>query len=166
MKITAIILSSAVAAALTSCNQLGGNASNPYGAPSAGPNASGYGGANPYAAPQSNGETGAYSSNTAGSPEYLPNSPANPAPYQPIPASPNPPSVAPSTGGYAPAAGGYNPAASGGAIGATTAYTVAPGDSLWGLSRKFNTTVQAIQQANGMSDTVIRVGETLQIPAQ
>lgn len=156
MKITAIILSSAVAATLTSCNPMGGNSNNPYGAPAAAPNASPYGGANPYAAPQANGETGAYSANASA--DYLPNVNSNPAPYQPIPGAAASPSVAPSAGNYIP-----EPSV-GAAAGATINHTVVSGDSLWGLSRKYNTSVQAIQQANGMSDTVIRVGQTIQIP--
>jgi LysM repeat protein len=43
-------------------------------------------------------------------------------------------------------------------------HTVVAGDSLWGIARKYNTSVEAIQSANQLSDTLIRVGETLDIP--
>ena len=43
-------------------------------------------------------------------------------------------------------------------------HTVQKGDTLWGLSRKYKTTVQAIQRANGMKGTTLRIGRTLVIP--
>jgi LysM repeat protein len=43
-------------------------------------------------------------------------------------------------------------------------HTVQKGDTLWGLSRKYKTTVQAIQRANGMKGTNLRIGRTLVIP--
>ena len=49
--------------------------------------------------------------------------------------------------------------------GATTTYTVVAGDSLWGIARKNNTSVQAIQSANALSNTTIQVGQRLTIPA-
>ena len=43
-------------------------------------------------------------------------------------------------------------------------HNVAKGDSLWGLAKRYNTTVEAIQAANGISGTNIQAGQTLQIP--
>lgn len=43
-------------------------------------------------------------------------------------------------------------------------YKVKTGDTLWALARKYDTTVEAIQEANGMSGTTIYVGETIEIP--
>ncbi|BDS05977.1 hypothetical protein NT6N_10170 [Oceaniferula spumae] len=98
-------------------------------------------GANPYGVPQTAGEAGTYTPAADGA-----------APYQPLPGV---------TGGDAttpdiPAA----PAVGGGS------HTVVSGDSLWGLARKYNTTIEAIQAANGLTDTTIRTGQTLTIPAQ
>lgn len=43
-------------------------------------------------------------------------------------------------------------------------HTVKKGDTLYGLSRKYGTTVSRIQKANGLSGTTIRLGQTLTIP--
>lgn len=43
-------------------------------------------------------------------------------------------------------------------------YVVKKGDTLWGLARKFGTTVSKIQKANGLRGTVIRQGKTYSIP--
>lgn len=48
---------------------------------------------------------------------------------------------------------------------ATTAHTVRGGDTLSGLARQYGTTVQAIQAANGLRNSTIRVGQELVIPA-
>ncbi len=45
-----------------------------------------------------------------------------------------------------------------------TTYTVQPGDNLYRIAIKFNTTVAAIQAANGLTTTTIRVGQVLIIP--
>ncbi len=113
-------------------------ASNPYAAPSA----------NPYQAP---------SANAPYQPVDPVNPPANSNPYasQSTPANtPTAPDTASSTPDYTPRA----PSAGGGS------HVVVAGDSLWGLSRKYGTTVEAIQAANGLSDTTIRKGQTLVIP--
>lgn len=46
----------------------------------------------------------------------------------------------------------------------TTVHTVRSGDTLSSLARQYGTTVAAIQAANGLSNTVIRVGQELVIP--
>ena len=115
--------------------------SNPYGAPAAG-TAAGTG--NPYGVPKMGGETGSYTPTTQA------------APYQPLPGVNQPSDAAysgqPSSAG-APAAGGAS-------------HTVVAGDSLWGLARKYGTTVEAIQSSNGLSTTGIRTGQTLTIPGR
>ncbi len=55
----------------------------------------------------------------------------------------------------APAAGGPIP----------DTYTVQPGDSLYRLALRFNTTIAALQALNGMTTTVLRVGQVLKIRA-
>ena len=109
---------------------------NPYGAPAAG--------GNPYGVPQDPNTTRA----AAGAA----------APYQPLPGIPNgapagnvPADTYPEAPGGIPAAGG-------------TSHTVVAGDSLWGLARKYGTTIEAIQTANGLTNTNIRTGQTLTIP--
>ena len=89
------------------------------------------------------------------------------APYQPIPGVPNdplpPPRVTPNPNLPAyPSAG--TPVAGRPVAGATTGHTVVKGDTLWGLSKRYGTTVEAIQQANGLTSHTIRDGQTLQIP--
>jgi len=46
----------------------------------------------------------------------------------------------------------------------TGVYTIAPGDDLLEISRRFGTTVQAIKQENSLSSTEIIAGQTLLIP--
>lgn len=43
-------------------------------------------------------------------------------------------------------------------------HTIKKGDTLWGLSRKYNTTVTAIQRANGLKGSNLKIGRTLLIP--
>ena len=52
------------------------------------------------------------------------------------------------------------------AAGATPSfsYTVQPGDTLWLLSRRFNTTVDAIKALNGLTSDLLSIGQVLQIP--
>lgn len=101
--------------------------------------------ANPYGVPRAGGEPGSHPS----APSY----PAN-NPYQPHQAADQ--AAAPTN-----AAATVDPAAP---AASSTTHTVIAGDSLWGISRKYGTTVEAIQSANGLTSTVIRVGETLIIP--
>ena len=46
----------------------------------------------------------------------------------------------------------------------TGTYLVAPGDDLMSIANRFGTTVEALEQANGLTSTVIDSGATLQIP--
>lgn len=45
-----------------------------------------------------------------------------------------------------------------------TYHTVRKGDTLYGLAKKYGTTVGKIQSANGISGSVIRIGQRLKIP--
>ncbi|NNJ86721.1 MAG: LysM peptidoglycan-binding domain-containing protein [Akkermansiaceae bacterium] len=44
-------------------------------------------------------------------------------------------------------------------------HTVKRGDTLYGLSRRYKTSVSAIQRANHLKGTVIGIGKRLRIPA-
>lgn len=44
-------------------------------------------------------------------------------------------------------------------------YTVVAGDTLHGIARKTGASTEAIKQANGLSNGLIRIGQTLKIPA-
>ncbi|MEM1084801.1 MAG: LysM peptidoglycan-binding domain-containing protein [Verrucomicrobiota bacterium] len=46
----------------------------------------------------------------------------------------------------------------------TTVHTVRKGDTLYGLAKKYGTTVSKIQRANGISGSVIRIGQRIKIP--
>jgi LysM repeat protein len=46
----------------------------------------------------------------------------------------------------------------------STTYTVRSGDTLYSIARRYNTSVQAIQAANGLSGNTIRPGQQLRIP--
>jgi N-acetylmuramoyl-L-alanine amidase len=45
-------------------------------------------------------------------------------------------------------------------------YTVAAGDTLWGISRSYGTTVEALMEANGLESTLILPGQVLGIPVE
>lgn len=45
------------------------------------------------------------------------------------------------------------------------AHTVVSGDTLFSLARRFNTTVQDLQQANNLTSNLIRIGQQLIIPS-
>jgi len=145
MKIITLSIISIASAALVSCNNQTGN---PYGAPAANQTPSAQG-ANPYAVPQSNGETGSN------------------APYQSLPGVGNtlPPAQAPANGNnsYTPPIAAA-PGVSASTAGSSIPHTVIKGDSLWKISRDYDTTVEAIQAANGLSGNNIQLGQTLQIP--
>jgi len=107
---------------------------------------------NPYGIPGQN-EVGQY---TPDATPYQPVQPINPpASYPPGVATPPPISTQPVAPPATPAAGALS-------------HTVVPGDSLWGLSRKYGVSVDAIRQANSMAsdDSIIRTGQALQIPGR
>ena len=45
-----------------------------------------------------------------------------------------------------------------------SSHTVERGDTLFNISRRYGTSVAAIQNANGLTGDLIRIGETLRIP--
>lgn len=47
--------------------------------------------------------------------------------------------------------------------GETVDYTVRRGDSLWMVARRFNTTVDALRAANGLSSNMLRPGQSLRV---
>lgn len=125
---------------LASCQQpTPAAANNPYGVPAVQPQA------NPYGAPLANGETGTYNPHTA-PPQPIPG--VNSGGYTPAPIAPAQPDYTAQT-----------------PSGPTSSHTVVSGDSLWGLAKRYNTTIEEIQVANGLTTTVIRTGQTLQIPS-
>jgi len=99
----------------------------------------------PSSGPQAGGEVGQYQPDPSS------------APYQPLPgvpsANPNPGYTIPSPGA------GSSPAPA-----RVQTHVVARGDSLWGISQKYGTSVESIRQANGVEGNLIKVGQTLQIP--
>lgn len=100
---------------------------------------------NPYAVPGVTTQGGNYA-------------PAAQAPYQSIPSTPiNPPASIPPFTPSAPAI--TSPVVSGGG-----SHTVVGGDTLWGLSQKYGVSVDAIRQANGLTNNTILPGQSLSIP--
>ncbi len=147
-----LFLSSAVAAfSLSSCANNKATADDPYAA------APGVDAANPYGVPQAPAAPQAPSYPQANAPA-VPSAPA----YQPIPA---PPAAPPA---YGPASAYNPPPASIPSAPSfsqnTSPHTVVEGDTLWGLSRRYNTSVDAIKAANGLSGNTIVKGVTLNIP--
>ncbi|MBK1883271.1 LysM peptidoglycan-binding domain-containing protein [Luteolibacter pohnpeiensis] len=59
----------------------------------------------------------------------------------------------------------YTPAPTPSRPAATTVHTVVKGDTLWGLSKKYKVSVDAIKRANGMTKDTVVLGSKLQIPA-
>lgn len=116
-----------------------GGSADPYGAA-----------ANPYGVPgQGSGDVGTYT-------------PQPSAPYQPLPAANpgapgDPYAVNPRPGGFPTIPGPP-------ATGTTVPHVVEKGDSIWGLSKKYNVSQDAIRQANGLNGDTIVIGTTLQIP--
>ena len=47
----------------------------------------------------------------------------------------------------------------------TTTYTVQAGDTLYGIAKRFNTTVDKIKELNNLTNNTIRVGQKLLIPS-
>jgi LysM repeat protein len=56
-----------------------------------------------------------------------------------------------------------SPATSGGVA---TVHTIGKGDTLWGLSKKYKVSVDAIKQANGLTKDTVVLGSKLNIPAR
>lgn len=54
--------------------------------------------------------------------------------------------------------------ATGPAPGSGRTYVVRPGDSLWSIARRFGTTVEALQRANGVTTSTLYPGRRLVIP--
>lgn len=92
----------------------------------------------------------------------LPNYDPNAAAYQPI-APINPPATVPGAAPVPPV-NPVSPVAPTAPAAVASSHVVVKGDSLWGLSRQYNVTVEALQQANGLTNTQINVGQTLAIP--
>ncbi len=69
-----------------------------------------------------------------------------------------------------PGPGGGTPPGTGGGSGGGPSgggnreYVVRPGDSLWLIAQRYNTTVDAIKSANGLTSNLIQVGQVLKIP--
>ena len=142
MKATLLLL--APVALLVSCTQNQDapvapavNSGNPYGVPPAQP-------------------TGAYN---PVNPPYQPVNPINPPatsvppanaygtpPPAPIPTTPSVPAPSPDLNG--------------------NVYTIQKKDTLWGLSRKFGASVEAIKEVNGLTSDTIIDGNTLIIPGR
>ena len=47
----------------------------------------------------------------------------------------------------------------------TFQYTVQPGDTLWLISRRYGTTVDAIKRLNGLTGDMLYIGQVLKIPS-
>ncbi len=103
---------------------------------------------------------------TASTPAFVP--PTNPTPATPAPAPTNVVST-PATPTNIPATPA-TPVDSGAAVapvaGAATDYTIAQGDTLGALAKKFNVKVKAIEDANpGIDPTKLKIGQKIHIPA-
>jgi LysM repeat protein len=105
-------------------------------------------GNNRYGVPQAGGEPGTHTPS------------GGTAPYQPLPGVNRAPSHQPPLASDVAANIPTLPATGG------IAYTVVAGDSLWALAKKHNTTLEVIQAANNMTDSNIRAGQKLTLPAQ
>lgn len=97
---------------------------------------------NPYAIPGANGETG--------------------APYQPLPGVSN---IPPVVENYPSPAEPYTPLPAE-PVGEATTHTVEKGDTIWGLTKKYGVSSDALRQANNLTTDVIWIGQQLIIPAR
>ena len=84
----------------------------------------------------------------------------SPAVSASVAASPAPSGAAPTSG--VPACGAASPTLPLESVAAT--YTVVKGDTLSSIAARFGTTVVALQKANGLTSTKLRVGQVLTIP--
>lgn len=140
MKATLILF--ALVSLLASCSQKGkpvapaANTGNQYGVPNS-------------------GAPGSYN------PPYQPIAPINP-PATPLPAPYGTPpvAIAPYTPPPATPAPTPSPDLNG------NVYTIKAGDSLWGIARKFETSVKAVKETNGMTNDTIIEGRSLIIPGR
>ena len=109
----------------------------------------------PYYGPQSGGS--AYGSGGGGDyPDVQPTPPAYDSGGGGYTAPPPAPTYDTGGGSYS---GGSTSGGGGG-----SSHTVVQGDTLYSLARRYNTSVSAIQSANGLTGTLIRTGQTLVIP--
>jgi LysM repeat protein len=133
----------------------GYDTSNPYGVP---------GGATPYQQPASSPSNATYSK-AAYEDTSVTSAPATetppPAHSPSAAAAPKTPAPAPKVAAAkTPAAAPAKVSSSGGAV-----HVVVKGDTLWGISRKYNVPVDAIKKANGLTKDTVVLGAKLQIPA-
>lgn len=146
-RISTLFLTAGLAVGAVSCKSSTDNlASNPY------EDNPYYGPTGGSSAPASSGDYAAVAPAAPNS-NYVPPAPAAPA-YTP-PAAPYTPPSAPA---YKP------PAAPATNYGGTSSHLVSKGDTLYGLSKRYGTSVAAIQSANGLNDSTIVLGTSLNIP--
>jgi hypothetical protein len=111
---------------------------------------------NQYGVPNS-GAPGSYN------PPYQPIAPINP-PETPVPAPYGTPPVA--IAPYTPGTTTPDPAPAPSPDLNGNVYTIKAGDSLWGIARKFGTSVNAVKETNGMTSNTIIEGRSLIIPGR
>lgn len=158
-----ILLTSASALALASCSLFkGGSGGNDYDTPGASAGGVADNTSNPYGVPGSSaGESAPYQpvnppAGGGGNPTYSPAAyEDNSASTPPAAAPANPSSTAPR----------HTPAATAPAAGGSRVHVVGKGDTLWGLSRKYGVSVDAIKKANNMTKDTAVLGSKLVIPA-
>lgn len=162
--ISRFLVVSLVALGLASCKNAGNSiSSDPYATNAV----DGGGGYNPYT-----NAPGGVASNTPAPPTY-PQAPTYQQPsYDPPPA----PAPAPEPDPYAYQAPKTTPKTTPKKTPSSSAkkkpkasssskrYTVKKGDNLYGVARKYGTTVSKLKSANGLSGDLIRIGQVLKIP--